>query len=268
MRNYRAILLAAGFGKRLKPLTDIWPKCLMPIQGKPLLDLWISNLQTVGIKDILVNTHYMADTVKEFLSREKFKDLVTFSYEEQILGTAGAIKANRKFFKNSPVLVAHADNLCSCDFAGFISHHELHHLEGYPISMMSFQCNNPSSCGVIEVDELGIVRRMHEKIANPPGKLANGAVYIFEPKIIEWISKSDNLSDISTEVLPEFFGRILNWENNQIHIDIGRLEDLKAAQKFEMCDRNIPTQTPDAWEINFAKHEIHHLIKKNNEKVS
>ena len=89
-----------------------------------------------------------------------------------------------------------------------------------------------------------------------------------EPEIIEWISQSDNLSDISTEVLPKFFGRILNWENNQIHIDIGRLEDLKAAQKFEIYDRKIPTQTPDAWEINFAKHEIHHLIEKNNGKVS
>ena len=133
--------------------------------------------------------------------------------------------------------------------------------------MMSFQCNNPSSCGIIEVDELGIVRRMHEKVTTPPGKLANGAVYIFEPEIIEWISQSDHVSDISTEVLPEFLGCISNWENKQIHIDIGRLEALKAAQKFEMDNRKMPPQPPDDWEINFATHEIHHLIEKNNGKV-
>ena len=68
----KALLLAAGLGSRLKPLTNEWPKCLMPINGKPLLEIWLDSLLEAGIKEILVNVHHHSQEVIDFLSRKKF----------------------------------------------------------------------------------------------------------------------------------------------------------------------------------------------------
>jgi len=69
VKETRALLLAAGFGTRLKPLTDIWPKCLMPIRNRPLLEYWLSILQKSGISNVLVNTHYLSEHVERFLEQ-------------------------------------------------------------------------------------------------------------------------------------------------------------------------------------------------------
>ena len=64
----RALLLAAGLGTRLRPITDKIPKCLVPIQGRPLLEIWLDKLCEVGVQEFLVNTHYLAAQVEEFIS--------------------------------------------------------------------------------------------------------------------------------------------------------------------------------------------------------
>lgn len=94
----RALLLAAGLGIRLRPLTDEWPKCLMPIGKRPLLEYWLQTLLTAGIQDVLVNTHFHADQVNAFLAREQFATWVKSVHERQLLGTAGTLHANVDFF--------------------------------------------------------------------------------------------------------------------------------------------------------------------------
>jgi mannose-1-phosphate guanylyltransferase len=261
-RNYKALLLAAGFGTRLKPATDIWPKCLMPVQGRPLLDYWIATLSKAGLSHILVNLHYMASEVEGFIKREKFQNSIKASVEKELLGTAGTIRANRNFFGNSPLIVAHADNLCLCDFNAFIHHHEINRPDKCLISMMSFDCDDPSNCGIIDVDEFGVVHGMSEKDPNSLGKLANGAVYIFEPEVIDWIYRNNRVTDISTGVIPNFFGNITHWKNNEIHRDIGRIEDLKEVQKKDIYQLPEISEASDDWQQAFAQHPIHDLIKK------
>lgn len=72
----KALLLAAGFGNRLKPITDYMPKCLVPINGKPLLAYWIENLVAAGVQEILINLHYKADQVQAFVDHSPIKRLL------------------------------------------------------------------------------------------------------------------------------------------------------------------------------------------------
>ena len=91
LNQIRALLLAAGGGTRLLPLTRNWPKCLMPIARRPLLEHWLCILRKSGIKDVLVNIHHHRHAVELFLSRPQFDGSVSRSYEPKLLGTAGTV---------------------------------------------------------------------------------------------------------------------------------------------------------------------------------
>ena len=86
----RALLLSAGLGTRLKPLTDKWPKCLMPIGGRPLLEYWLQALCDLEINKVIVNTHHHSELVSAFLDRPHFAEWVTNIYEPELLGTASS----------------------------------------------------------------------------------------------------------------------------------------------------------------------------------
>lgn len=226
----KAILLAAGFGSRLRPLTDTIPKCLVPVRGRPLLDLWLENLSAAGIGPFLVNTHYLSDVVRRHVDQHPLRHQISLIHEEQLLGTGGTLLANRSFFSDEPVLLAHADNLCICDFRGFVRAHEQRPPDAL-ITMMTFVTDSPRSCGILELNDHGIVVGFHEKVADPPGTLANGAVYVIEPKVVDQIATLGKpIVDFSTEVVPRLLGRIATWQNHGIHLDIGTLASLQAAQ--------------------------------------
>ena len=93
MKNIKALLLSAGLGTRLSPLTDEWPKCLMPIGERPLLEYWLQNLYLTGVSEVLVNLHHHSKKVQEFLNRPRFKNWVSSVGEVELLGTAGSLKA-------------------------------------------------------------------------------------------------------------------------------------------------------------------------------
>ncbi|SVC67587.1 uncharacterized protein METZ01_LOCUS320441, partial [marine metagenome] len=75
----KSVLLAAGLGERLRPFTDVLPKCLMPINGVPLLEYWLASIYKLGMQDVLVNVHYRSADVIDFLSRPRFSNWVTYS---------------------------------------------------------------------------------------------------------------------------------------------------------------------------------------------
>jgi mannose-1-phosphate guanylyltransferase len=101
------------------------------------------------------------------------------------------------------------------------------------MSMMTFRAATPSECGIVEIDQNNVVQGFHEKIANPPGNLANAAVYLIEPELIEMIrTMKDVTNDLSTQVLPRLLGKIFTWENRQTLIDIGTPERLASAQEL------------------------------------
>jgi mannose-1-phosphate guanylyltransferase len=90
----------------------------------------------------------------------------------------------------------------------------------------------PKTCGIVELDERGVVIRFHEKVANPPGNHANAAVYIVEPFVIDFLASiGKEVIDISTEVLPRYLGRMQAFHNSDYHRDIGTPESLALAER-------------------------------------
>ena len=122
----KAFLLAAGKGTRLKPFTDNCPKCLMDINGKPLLQIWLDSLQKYNIDEVLINTHYLHKQVEDFIAyfKPKTSIKITLSYEKDLLGSAGTLIKNKIFVKNEEnFLVIYADNLTNTNLEKLIKFH-------------------------------------------------------------------------------------------------------------------------------------------------
>ena len=226
----KALLLAAGLGTRLRPITNTVPKCLVPINGKPLLEYWLENLAKAGINEFLINTSYLAEQVEDFVNNSPYKDKITLVYENELLNTGGTVLSNRYFFEDESFMLVHADNLSFCNFNDFINTHKKRP-ENCDITMMLFETDSPKSCGIVELDENNIVHKFHEKVENPPSTLANGAVYICEPSVIEFmVSLNKKDIDFSNDVLPNYIGKINTFLNNIYHRDIGTIESYGLAQ--------------------------------------
>lgn len=259
-----ALLLAAGYGTRLQPYTNEWPKCLMPVHGLPLLEYWLESTKKIGASKVLVNLHYLAPIVKAFLMRPCFQGGIELIYEPLLMGTAGTIRKNYSYFANSTLFLVHADNYCQCDFSAFLHYHQTERPKNCLMTMMTFDTPTPSTCGIVETDGLGVVTAFHEKVVNPPGNRANGAVYLLEHEVLEWLCEHPEAQDFSTQVLPKLLGRIATWHNDQVHIDIGTVESLHEAQKsrsIEMLKRDAAEV--DDWEKMFASHPIHQQLKNS-----
>jgi mannose-1-phosphate guanylyltransferase len=226
----KALLLAAGLGTRLRPLTNRVPKCLVPIHGKPLLAYWLDLLLPNGVSEVLINTHFLPGEVESFRNASRWRDRMTLVYEPELLGTGGTILANRAFFGGTGFIVAHADNLSRFSVKEFLAAHA-HRVPAAAMTMMTFNTDAPSTCGIVETDSQGLVIAFHEKVENPPGIRANGAVYIIEPEIVDFIaSLGKPFVDLSAEVIPHFIGRISVFHNADYHRDIGSPESLRRAE--------------------------------------
>ena len=193
-----------------------------------------------------------------FLSRDRFRNKVKIVKEEKLLGTAGTIKSLSKNLLDCPTLVIHADNFCGMDLVDFVDLHQEKRPKVCKFSMMTFDTQTPQSCGVLKLDEKSIVREFYEKPQKPISNCANGAVYLLEPSIVEWLAQRE-ISDFSTEVIPSFMGKIFAINNSKFHIDIGSFEGLKKAQCLP--PKKLFWETKDEWLCNFASNPIHNSIK-------
>jgi len=98
------------------------------------------------------------------------------------------------------------------------------------MTMMTFRTNNPLSCGIVKLDERGIVSEFYEKVDHPPGNLANGAIYILTPELLKKLGTDYRESkNFSTEIISQFIGRIYSYETSQIFIDIGNSDNYDQA---------------------------------------
>lgn len=229
--TFRAILLAAGLGTRLRPITLHTPKCLVEVAGEPLLGRWLRQLQLAGCEAVLVNTHYLADQVIDFLEQWPASTMrIASTYEPELLGTAGTLMANRDFFEGSSGLLIHADNAMEGKLQDLLMAHESRSFNCL-MTMLTFTTDCPSSCGIISTDSNGVVTSFHEKVPDPPGKCANGALYAFDCELLDYLSKMKPIpSDFSTQVIPSLMGRIQSWHTEQAYLDIGTPPALIKAQ--------------------------------------
>ena len=149
---------------------------------------------------------------------------ITLVHEPVLLGTAGTVIANLSFFGNEDGLVIHADNYCLEDFTEFLSAHR-NRPAHCVMTMMTFRCKTPSNCGIVEIDHSGIVTGFYEKVPNPPGNLANGAIYILAPELNDALrTHYQGACDFSTEVIGTLLGKIYTFETQKPLVDIGSIE--------------------------------------------
>ncbi len=223
-------MLGAGLGTRLRPLTEQLPKCLVPIHGVALIDYWFALLLDAGIDRILVNTHHLAELVTRHIEQSHWRSKIDIVHEPSLLGTGGTVYANRDWLAREPSMIVHADNLSHFDVRAFIARHASRPA-GVEITMMTFDTDAPKSCGIIRQDAAGVVVGFFEKVADPPGICANGAVYILEPTVIDFLATLGKpIIDLSTEVISHYLGRICTFHNADYHRDIGTLESLRKAE--------------------------------------
>ncbi|NKB44732.1 MAG: NTP transferase domain-containing protein [Alphaproteobacteria bacterium] len=226
----RALLLSGGLGTRLRPLTDTVPKCLVRVKGKPVLGYWIDMLLESGVEHILINTHYLPEQVREYCSNAAWRGRIDLIHEEQLLGTAGTLRANHDYFRGTgPFFMAHADNLSVFDANAYFSAHA-DRPAGCIGTIMTFETDHPESCGILELDKRGVVQSVFEKVDNPPGNLANGAVFLLETEMLDWVCANPAAFDFCGDVVPSLTGKWYTFFNETFHRDIGTMEALKKAE--------------------------------------
>ena len=230
MQDVKVLLLAAGRGARLRPLTDRTPKCLVPIAGHPLLGYWFDRLTEAGVHDVLINTHFMRDQVRSYLDRinQAGPLRITEAYEPRLLGSAGTIHANKGFVCNDEdCLIIYADNLSDVNLAELMRVHRSHQ---DPITMVLFRTPTPTQCGIVAIDRQGRVIEFQEKPSDPKSNLANAGVYAMTSAAYREIADLDGF-DLANDVMPKFIGRMRGWIWDGYHRDVGTPESLAQARR-------------------------------------
>ncbi|MGA2051653.1 MAG: nucleotidyltransferase family protein, partial [Terracidiphilus sp.] len=152
----KAFLLAAGHGTRLRPLTDRIPKCLVPIRGVSMLDIWLEVCRRAGISELFVNLHAHAGTVRTALASRDLPLKVHLSEEQVLLGSAGTLLANRDWVASEAEFwVFYADVLTNVDLLPMLA---LHRKLRPAATLGLYQVSEPGRCGIVRFDENNVVR--------------------------------------------------------------------------------------------------------------
>ena len=218
----KAFLLAAGLGVRLKPITDDIPKCLVEVQGKPLLYWWSKLFEKHGVTEVFINTHHHADQIERYAGThfKKFKTVVV--REETLLGSAGTLRENRSFVKNGEdFFVAYADVLTNMDLTDMLWWHRGH---TYPITLSAVRCDDPTGKGVVIHDGI-TVKSFEEKPIHPKSDYINAGIYVMERGVLDAVPGKD----IAYDLLPMYVGNMGVFLVDGYLRDIGTIEDLKQA---------------------------------------
>lgn len=224
----KAFLLAAGKGTRLRPLTDVTAKCLLPLSGKPLLQYWFSLCEHHGISDVLVNLHHHADQVRSFIASREWPLRIHLVYEPFLLGSAGTLNANRDFVADEESFaILYADNLTNVNLGAM---REAHRRMDSLLTMGLFRAANPAACGIAEMDEGRRIVDFVEKPAAPRSNLANAGIYWCSLRTLEYLP-AKTPADIGCDLLPQLVGRMHGYVVEEYLRDIGTPESYVQAQK-------------------------------------
>jgi len=202
----KAVLLAAGLGTRLRPLTDTVPKCLVPVGERTLLDIWLDALRDLGVEEVLLNTHHLADQVAAHVAQRVGDPPVRLLHEQTLRGSAGTLRAARGLLGTEPWFLAlNADNLTDYDLAGLVAGHTAG-ATGCLATLTAFHAERPSACGILDVDGSGSLVGFEEKPARPRSDLANAGMYAFSREVLDLLDRPEPC-DVGAHLLPRLVGR-------------------------------------------------------------
>ncbi|HDY70286.1 MAG TPA: nucleotidyltransferase family protein [Nitrospirae bacterium] len=223
----KAFLLAAGEGTRLRPLTLTIPKCLVPVNGKPLIDYWFDLFELYGIDEVLINTSHLADTVKEYIKDNSRGLSIKVVYEETLLGSGGTIKKNRDFVEGEEnFFIIYADNLTDINLRNMIEFHKENQKD---LTLALFRVPNPRECGIVEMDDDLSIISFIEKPENPVSDLAFAGIMLSSPGLMDFFPDKD-IFDLGLDVLPLVAGSASGYILDDYLLDIGTPEKLVQAE--------------------------------------
>lgn len=194
------MLLAAGRGERLRPLTDRVPKCMVPLQGKPLLQHTVEWLAGYGVTDVVVNLCYLPHAVMDhFGDGSRWGVHITYSVEEQALGTAGGVKRAAGFF-DGPFFVWYGDNASTCNLERLYA---FHRQAGGVATIALFERSDVSQSGIVGLDADGRITRFLEKPSPEQvfSHWVNGGIYALEPGVLDFVPL-EGAPDFGRDVFP------------------------------------------------------------------
>jgi len=233
----KAMVLAAGLGTRLRPLTDDRPKALVEVAGRTLLELTLARLRAFGILDVIINTHHFADKIAAYLqSHQNFGMHIELSYEEVLLDTGGGLKKAASFFRDSdePFLVHNVDVLSTIDFNQLLQFHKERNalatlaVQNRPTSRYLLFNENGQLCGRRAglAGEPELVRP-----ASAPQALAFCGIQVLSPRIFSVMQEEGAFSVIPLYLrLAERNEAVLAFRADQYHWrDLGRPEHIERA---------------------------------------
>ena len=223
----KAFLLAAGHGTRLRPLTDKMPKCLVPIRGVALLEIWLEICHRHGIDEVLINLHAQSQSVREFLAKSRSSVKVRLVEEPTLLGSAGTLCANRKWVESeSSFWVFYADILTAANLTLMA---DFHHRHQAVATLGVCRVPDPTRSGIVVVNDEGMVTEFIEKPVNPPGNLAFGGILLARAEFLKWIPHTAP-TDLGRDILPRLVNQMFVHEITDYHLDVGTPNSYLSAQ--------------------------------------
>ena len=222
----KALILAGGFGTRLKSITgDEIPKPMVSIWGKPFIEHQIMFLKEQGIRDIIIAVHHLSDVIKSYCGDGRlWLTNITYSEEEKPLGTAGAIK-NAKKYLDDTFIVLNGDTFSNIDLKKLVEFHKNNQNKA-TVALTKIEDTKNYGSVFLEGDK---IKSFSEKIEG--SGFINRGVYVFEPEVLKLIDEEKNVS-LEKELFPKMAqeGNLFGYLNEGYFIDIGRPETY---QKFK-----------------------------------
>jgi mannose-1-phosphate guanylyltransferase len=193
-----------------------------------LLEIWLDNCESAGITEVLVNTHAHADAVRDFASKQSRGVRLHVVEEAQLLGSAGTLAENRAFVAGeNSFFVLYADVLTNVDLRRMLRFHMQHLL---PVTLGICQVTDPTRCGIVSVDQAGIIQSFTEKPKQPASDWAFSGVMIARRQLFDFLP--DQLpADIGFDLLPGMAGRIAAYKISEYLLDIGTMSNYQTAQQ-------------------------------------
>jgi NDP-sugar pyrophosphorylase family protein len=202
----KAMLLAAGAGTRLRPITDTLPKPMVPLGNQPLLGYTLALLARHNIREVAINLHHHPDVVRAYFGDGSAWGVrITYSFEPELLGTAGAVKKLQAFWGDEPFLVIYGDNLTDCDLTRMAA---FHRAKGGLVTLALFWRQDVEHSGVAALSADDRITGFVEKprADQAPSHWVFGGLMVAEPRLLDLIP-AGQASDFGRQVLPEALAR-------------------------------------------------------------
>jgi mannose-1-phosphate guanylyltransferase len=228
------MVLAAGQGTRLRPLTEATPKPMVPIGNIPLLERTLRWLAREGVKDVMINVHHKPRAITDYVGNGRlFGTNVSYSKEDVLLGTAGAVKKCQDYFGSDPFLVIYGDNLLEVSLRPLV-----HRLESSSADAVLglFTAPDPTACGLVLTEPDGRIIKFQEKPAAEEvfTDQANAGVYLLTSKVFNYIPE-ETPYDFGKQVFPEMLKAGLNLNGILLN---GYLQDTGTPQSYRQANND------------------------------